>query len=236
MKNVKGGYKIISLEENDLTSSFSVNGIYNALSKTYDKTILVSGIVISGEKKNDAYTEVNVDSTDYKFTVYGYEVTVASDDSVEAEAVTLDAVTSIGGVSGAITLGTGLSITEEGELSATGGGGGTLYQHNISFASTSGTERIQVSITLVTTDSTAFVSTSEVASYIRTKTNSAYITASGLWHLGAEGAPYVVIYLLYFSTTDVYGLGISLSDYTVVTNSSKTFGGLTLSDRVVEIS
>ena len=127
MKNFKGGYKIISLEGNDLSSSFSITGIYNALTETYQKTILVTGIVISGEKKNDAYTEVNIVSDDYKFTIYGYEVTIADDDSVEAEQVTLDAVTSIGGVNGEITLGNGLSITEEGVLSTVTGV--THYMH-----------------------------------------------------------------------------------------------------------
>lgn len=178
MKNVKGGYKIISLEENDLTSSFSVIGIYTALSKTYDKTILVSGIVIDGEKKNDAYTEVNVDSTDYKFTVYGYEVTVSSDDSVEAEAVTLDAVTSIGGVNGAITLGEGLAITEEGELSATSSNV-KLYQHTVMLNGTADIYTFHLSIYLICSRSTAFANYGQLKDVLGTNTStiaSGYMT------------------------------------------------------------
>lgn len=204
MKNVKGGYKIISLEENDLTNSFSVNGIYNALSKTYDKTILVSGIVIDGEKKNDAYTEVNVDSTDYKFTVYGYEVTVSSDDSVEAEEVTLEAVTSIGGVDGAITLGSGLSITAEGELSASSEG--VKYYKHYYRNPASGIGAVYV----VTTNDTLATTKAEFMKIVLSATYFLFFDSGDTLRLGC--CAHVSTFPVVDGSGSLYLLGVSNAD------------------------
>ncbi len=227
MKNVKGGYKIISLEENDLTASFSVKGIYNALSKTYDKTILVSGIVIDGEKKNDAYTEVNVDSTYYKFTVYGYEVTVSSDDSVEAEEVVTDAVTSIGGVSGSITLGSGLSITEEGELSASGD---KLYQHMIRVSKTG----YNVTLLLINSSSDLINTSTKFNNAIpkASTTHSYNVVASGMVYKTSYNV--IVNYVYIFSNSQLYFLGLKTTDG-VLDAVADTLTSFTFEDNVIEI-
>ena len=175
MKNFKGGYKIISLEGKDLTTSFSVTGIYNALTETYQKTILVTGIVISGEKKNDAYTEVNIDSDDYKFTIYGYEVTVADDDSVEAS-VTDIGVTSIGGETGDFTLGTGLTLTDH-ELSASAGET-KLYKHY--YRNVTGS----ITVYLVSPYSTLATTKNDFAKRVVSASMIEYFDANGVLRIG----------------------------------------------------
>lgn len=82
MKNLKGGYKIISLQNNDLSSGFTLEGIYEAIASSYGKPILVTDIVISGEKKNDVFTTVELTSDDYTFTVYGKTLTIDDADAV----------------------------------------------------------------------------------------------------------------------------------------------------------
>lgn len=82
MKNLKGGYKIISLQNNDLSSGFTLEGIYEAIASSYGKPILVTDIVISGEKKNDVFTTVDLSSDDYTFTVYGKILTIDDEDAV----------------------------------------------------------------------------------------------------------------------------------------------------------
>lgn len=128
-KNFKGGYKIVSLNGNDLASgdSFVVSGLYENLVNSYKKPILVTEIVIDGEKQQDSFAVVKQSDGGYTIDVYGYALTVTSEDSVTIAEVTH--VDSIGGVSGDITLGTGLSITEGGELSAESGG--KVYMHYV---------------------------------------------------------------------------------------------------------
>lgn len=128
-KNFKGGYKIVSLNGNDLASgdSFAVSGLYENLVNSYKKPILVTEIVIDGEKQQDSFAVVKQSDGGYTIDVYDYTLTVTVEDTVTIAEVTQ--VDSIGGVSGEITLGTGLSITEEGELSAEGGG--KVYMHYV---------------------------------------------------------------------------------------------------------
>lgn len=82
MKNFKGGYKIISLQGNDLASLSHLDGIYEAIAESYEKPLLVTGIVISGEKKNDVFTTATVDGTSYQFEVYGKVITIEEDGDI----------------------------------------------------------------------------------------------------------------------------------------------------------
>ena len=109
MKVFKGGYKIVSLLNIDITSDFTISGIYDDIKDSHGKPILVSEINVGGEKMNDAYTIVKQVSTDYIIEVYGYSLTIASDDSVTV--ASLPEITSIGD---------GLTL-EDGELSSSGG-------------------------------------------------------------------------------------------------------------------
>lgn len=82
MKNLKGGYQLIDLEKNDLSSSFTLEGLYNTITLSNNKSLLVTGIVISGTKKNDVYTTVEKSGDDYTFTIYGKTLTISDEDTV----------------------------------------------------------------------------------------------------------------------------------------------------------
>ena len=118
MANFKGGYKIVSLQNNDLASNFTLEGLHDALANSYQKPILVEDIVISTEKKNDAYAVVNKSGTSYVIEVYNKILTVTTADAVTVtNKVEIDSI------------GEGLDLTD-GELSATGGGG-SIYLHAV---------------------------------------------------------------------------------------------------------
>lgn len=78
-----GGYQIIDLKNNDLLSLSSLAGIYDAIEGNYRKAILLSGIVISGVEKSDIFTIPEVSGSSFVLrNVYGYDVTIADDDSI----------------------------------------------------------------------------------------------------------------------------------------------------------
>lgn len=184
-KNLKGGYKIVSLKGNDLTSesAFIIKGIYEELRDSYSKPILVTDIVIDDEKQQDAYAVVKKTDFGYTIDVYGYALTVTDEDTVtsvalpeitsigdgltleDGELSTSGGVDSIGGVSGAITLGSGLAITEEGELSASGGGK-TLYQHFIKMSQFSSNYGAYCGITIVNDSPNALDTYDKIKAYI----------------------------------------------------------------------
>lgn len=82
MKNLKGGYQLVDLEKNDLSSSFTLEGLYETITLSNNKSLLVTGIVISGTKKNDVYTTVEKSGDDYTFTIYGKTLTISDGDAV----------------------------------------------------------------------------------------------------------------------------------------------------------
>lgn len=147
-KNFKGGYKIVSLNGNDLASgdSFVVNGLYENLVNSYKKPILVTEIVIDGEKQQDSFAVVKQSDGGYKIDVYDYALTVTSEDSVSA--VALPEITSIGD---------GLDLTD-GELSATGGV--ILYEHHIYFNGNAGAYLLRYYIKIISSSATAITGSS----------------------------------------------------------------------------
>ena len=171
MKNFKGGYKIVSLELKDISSGFTLKGLYDALKDSYSKPILVSEIVMSGTKKNDAYTIVNKSGTSYVIEVYGQILTVATTDAVTV--ATKPEITSIG---------TGLTLTD-GELSAQSGG--TLYQHNIRIQGTHSGKSYDFYVSMVLSVDTSFTSITDLCNYIKTKNvNQSCYVANG--RLGSD--------------------------------------------------
>lgn len=82
MKNLKGGYQLIDLEKNDLSSSFTLEGLYQTITLSNNKSLLVTGIVISGVKKNDVYTTAEKSGDDFTFTIYGKTLTIDDEDAV----------------------------------------------------------------------------------------------------------------------------------------------------------
>lgn len=82
MKNRKGGYIIIDLENNDLTNSFTLEGVYERLEGNYGKAIQLTGITINSVEKADAFVIAKVDNSNFVIDVYGYTLAIDSDDLV----------------------------------------------------------------------------------------------------------------------------------------------------------
>lgn len=83
MKN--GGYKIIDLKDTNLTTSASatLSGIYEAIESNYRKPILLSGIVINGVEKADAFVTVNVSNSNFVISnLYGMNLTITDEDAI----------------------------------------------------------------------------------------------------------------------------------------------------------
>ena len=87
-KNLKGGYKIVSLNGLDLVGeSLAIAGLYDKLAKSYDKPILVTGVVIDGEKKKNAFVQVEVLDDGIKINdLYGYDLLVEEDGDITVSA------------------------------------------------------------------------------------------------------------------------------------------------------
>ena len=87
-KNLKGGYKIVSLNGLDLVGeSLAIAGLYDKLANSYNKPILVSGIVINGEKKKNAFVQVEVLDDGIKINdLYGYDLLVEEDGDITVTA------------------------------------------------------------------------------------------------------------------------------------------------------
>ena len=82
MKNLKGGYQLIDLQGNDLSSGFTLEGLHQVITLSNNKPLLVTGIVISGTKKNDVYTTYTKSGTNYYVVVYDKKLKVANTDAV----------------------------------------------------------------------------------------------------------------------------------------------------------
>lgn len=80
--SLKGGYKIIDLKNNDLTSSNTINGIYDAIEGNYGKPILLSGIVIDSVEKDDIFVNVEVSNSVYVIKAYNRTINITSSDVV----------------------------------------------------------------------------------------------------------------------------------------------------------
>ena len=83
----KGGYKIIDFKGTTLSgTAVEILGIFNQIVDDYNKPILVSGVSLSGELKDDSYAgvlEKTVSSSKIvELTVYGGVITVTEDDEV----------------------------------------------------------------------------------------------------------------------------------------------------------
>ena len=79
----KGGYKIIDFKGTALSgTAVDMPGIYDQIVDDYDKPIMVSGVILSGELQDDAYASVKVNDDSVSLTVYGGIITVTEDDEV----------------------------------------------------------------------------------------------------------------------------------------------------------
>lgn len=183
-KNFKGGYKIVSLNGNDLASgdSFVVNGLYENLVNSYKKPILVTEIVIDGEKQQDSFAVVKQSDGGYKIDVYDYALTVTSEDSVSA--VALPEITSIGD---------GLDLTD-GELSASGGSG-KIYLHMFNLYETS-PQQVTCRVTLYTTRKEPFSTIDDFLTFLyQSITQNTTLDVRGTYVSGSNYYPYQYIQL-----------------------------------------
>ena len=84
----KGGYKVINLNDNNLTTSnTTIKGVYNDIKSNYRKAILLSGITINGVEYPDGYTTFTVSGSNLITTVYNNTITITDKDIVTATAV-----------------------------------------------------------------------------------------------------------------------------------------------------
>lgn len=85
-KNYKGGYKIVSLMLVSLMAGMetaTIEGIYERIESSYQKPILLSGIVVGGVEKNDVFVQPVVEGNEYVLeNVYGLDIHVNSDDEI----------------------------------------------------------------------------------------------------------------------------------------------------------
>ena len=82
-----GGYKIIDLKNKSITTTgVTVDGIYKEIEGSYRKPLLLTHVVINGVDKNDAFVNVIVQTSIYKFSLYGYSWEINSADLVKITA------------------------------------------------------------------------------------------------------------------------------------------------------
>ena len=82
-----GGYKIIDLKNKSITTTgVTVDGIYKEIEGSYRKPLLLTHIVINGVEKNDAFVNVVIQASIYKFSLYGYSWEINSADLVKITA------------------------------------------------------------------------------------------------------------------------------------------------------
>lgn len=84
----KGGYKIIDFKDKNLTSSPTIDGIYDSIENNYRKPLLLSGLVIGGVEKASVFAIATLSSTSFVFSnIYGYNITITDEDGVSITAV-----------------------------------------------------------------------------------------------------------------------------------------------------
>lgn len=83
---IKGGYKLIDLKESKLTiggGGVTVKGIYNSIENSYNKPLILTGINIGGDERNDVFIVFSVDSGNYVANISATEkITITNADLV----------------------------------------------------------------------------------------------------------------------------------------------------------
>lgn len=82
LKNLRGGYKLIPLLISLAVGSVTVDKVYNSIKST-KKRIVLTGLSIDGELKNDISVDVIEEEDGLHINnVYGYDLLIKSDDSI----------------------------------------------------------------------------------------------------------------------------------------------------------
>lgn len=83
---IKGGYKLIDLEENKFTvggEGITVKGIYNSIKNSYNKPLILTGINIGGIERNDIFIDFAINSGNYVANISATEkITITNADLV----------------------------------------------------------------------------------------------------------------------------------------------------------
>ena len=83
---IKGGYKLIDLEENKFTvggEGITVKGIYNSIKNSYNKPLILTGINIGGIERNDIFIYFAINSGNYVANISATEkITITNADLV----------------------------------------------------------------------------------------------------------------------------------------------------------
>ena len=113
---IKGGYKVIDLKDIPLsTIPCSVSGIYNRISKSYEKPIMISNLNIDGVQYQDYYTQpIKTAGGAFTMTVGDYTLTITSTDGVSVA----EGIIGGGGSGQTYTAGENIQI-QNGVISAT---------------------------------------------------------------------------------------------------------------------
>lgn len=110
-KTYTGGYRLVSLAFIDLAlavTAVAVSGLGDALGVKSRKRVVLTDIVVSGEKKNDLSVQVKKDGNNYIIEdVYGYDLSIDANGNLTSS-----------------------------EHSSGGAGGTKLYKHNITIIGT----------------------------------------------------------------------------------------------------
>lgn len=85
---IKGGYHILNLADNNITTeaAATISGIYNSIEGSYRKVVLLSGVTIDGVEKRDCFVCPELSGDNYTFTAHGYTFTVTNADEVSIAA------------------------------------------------------------------------------------------------------------------------------------------------------
>lgn len=83
--SLKGGYKLIDLKDTDFTfdTGITIKGIYDSIERSYNKPLVLTGIVVSNVERNDVFVNFVDNSGNYESDISATEkITVTNADLV----------------------------------------------------------------------------------------------------------------------------------------------------------
>ncbi len=206
---MKGGYQIIDLLENDITSASSIDGLYEALEGNHRKPVLLTHINVSDVEKSDIYVMPEVSGSSYVLrNVYGYDITVNSDDTISV----------------ASTQWATRTYADQAAAAK------TVYCHPVSVRSASGqSNKYRLSFLLFNT-SDAELTIDTFKDFIDNLAAStdyvAKLTASGAYFDSVQNITIIVSYVAKLNDNSYYVVGLDASTGDAASVSSATFNDI----------
>lgn len=162
-KNLRGGYKLIPLLI-DLalaSASITLSGIYASIKST-KKRIVLTGLLINGVVQNDIAVKVDEDESGlHIYDIYGYDLLIASNDSVtvsEHDTLSVVANPTLAGTEADLN---GLEVDG---IKYKVGGGSKLYLHVCTVPFSAGGSDVSLETKIVTTKDTAYATADDILS------------------------------------------------------------------------